>query len=303
MIKETATWKILNYFPKPIRGENIQFKEIPLTIPPEIEKTAVERWNSKLEKESKKYEKVKIAPYVTSPSGKTMNALLIDGKLQYYPGQQISLEGVNKIEDNLEINVSQIHYPYVIVLQEGEFAELNSRQLHPIMPFHLCTIAITKDYQIALTLRSPQTMSFPNTLWGEGGNPETPTTNIIEHQQREMLEEILVKPEEASDFKFMGIASIKLPYKNTNLDILPGLIGYVHVNLSSKEIRERVLERPMSQRPNDVIDVVFCPSDKKGLFDYLTNKTSILQYCPTGHTGLVLYGSEIGIKWNDNSFR
>lgn len=302
MIKETLTWKLMKHFEESILDSNIKFSEIPISIPEKIEKIAVERWNSKIEKESQKYSETEIKPHTSTSSGQIMNALYIDKKMTHYPGKQISLVGINQEGNNVSIGVSQIYYPYVVVLQDGEFAEINAQQKNQIMPLHLCTFAITTDSKIALTVRGPKLMSYPNTLWGEGGNPETPATDIIEHQQREMLEEILVKPEESSQFRFMGVATIKLPHKNTFLDILPGLLGYTHVNLSSKEIKERVLERPMSQRPDDAIDVVFCPATPEGLSDYLSERTSIFQYCPTGHAGLILYGSEIGINWKSDLF-
>ena len=83
-----------------------------------------------------------------------------------------------------------------------------------------------------------------------------------------------------------SIKQYKIKPLNALYNKKPDLIGYVPINLSSKELME-IFEQSL-QKANDAGNIEFVPADGALLLNYLS-KTPSSHFCPPCEAGLVLY--------------
>jgi len=199
-----------------------------------------------------------------------------------WPGPVVSLKEVRQTgSGRIELLVGQTTFPFIAALSKENVSKLYTEQgiAKPRPAIAICTYALTNDGKLALTVRGQRTNMYPGRLYGQGGNPLTTNTSIVQHQIDESKDELNLPDFSVNrlsgKFRFTGVV-----IDNEALPGKPDLVGWVPVDLSSDDIRERVYQRALSERPNDAVGVVFAPSDADGLFDYLVNGTHTSQYCP-----------------------
>lgn len=298
---KTRTWETLSVFDEPIEADNIGFIDSPLQIPEGMDEQIRSNWDKQLESKQNELQRegisTEIRSYHLDASEKPLNALYENDEPKMWPGPAISLKDVDT-DTPIRLHVGQTYFPFIAALKDEEIRALYKQQDIPVPrpALAICTYALTDDGQLVLTVRGSRTNMYPGRFYGQGGNPELTNTNISDHQAAEMEGEILVKP---NDYNPSGLRFTGIVVDDEQLPGKPDLVGWVPVNLESGEIKERVRKRPMNERPNDVIDVVFAPADETGLFSYLVNRTHPVQYCPPSNGGLVLYGHHVfGSDWS-----
>lgn len=301
---KTGYWETLEIFEEPIFAKKIKLKESPLSTPNGVEEIIRKNWDKQLKEKQAQVAKVgiqaEINKYHLDKSNNPLNALYEKEKPIMWPGPAISLRGIRKIDNDTELIVGQTSFPYISALKDKEVSSLYETLgiVKPRPALAICTYALTQDGQLTLTVRGSRTNMYPGRLYGQGGNPLFTNTILAEHQADEMKDEILIQPNEydSNELRFSGIVIDReqLPDK-------PDLVGWVPVNLEAGNIRERVYKRSSDKRPNDAISVVFVPSTEGELFDHLVERSHPVQYCPSAHGGLVLYGyHNFGEKWTEN---
>jgi hypothetical protein len=300
---ETKNWKSLHVFGKVVNGNDVTFVDSPLDSPDGVDETVRANWDSQLRRKkddlTNKGTYAEIRPYVESGTSSPLNALYKGSKPVMWPGTVISLKKVRESGSGIGLAVGQTSFPFISAISDPEISDLYTKQGIPIPrpALAICTYAITTDGKIVLTQRGPKTNMYPGRMYGQGGNPETTSISVIDHQKDEMQDEILVGSDDydSGNFEFGGIVE-----DNEGLPRKPDLIGWIPINLSSEDVEKRIYSRAEEDRPNDAVGVVFAPSDKNGLFKYLTEETNPVDFCPPAHAGLVVYGAhKFGRDWAD----
>ncbi|MEK6822754.1 MAG: hypothetical protein AABY13_02905, partial [Nanoarchaeota archaeon] len=237
------------------------------------------------------------------PEGGELAALHEGDKPKMWPGPAVTLRDVQPRNAGIDLLVSQTSFPAIDALKDKTFSELYETQgiTKPRPALAICTYAITTDGMLALTVRGARTNMYPGRLYGQGGNPRSTNTNVVEHQKAENKDEILVQDNEypvngGRGFWFGGIVE-----DNEQLPRKTDLVGWCYLNIDSKTLKGRSYERPMEKRPNDAVGIVFAPAKEGPLLDYLTKTTHPVQFCPPAHAGLVVYGlHKFGNEWAQN---
>jgi len=298
---KTRTWEFMCTTGMPLKGEKVRFIDSPLRKPEGVDEAIRINWNKQLaEKQLELAEKnivAEIKPYHEDKSNDPLGALYHEDAPKMWPGPAVSLKLMESDGSYLNLLVGQTFYPFIAGLNDEKISNLYVEQGIdiPRPALGICTFALTSDEQIALTVRGALTNVYPGRFYGQGGNAKFVDTNVIEHQTQEMIDEILVEPSDYSteNFRFGGLV--------LDMEVYPGkpdLVGWIPVNMEAEDIRERVYQRPLADRPPDVIGIAFAPNNATGLLEYLTNSTHPIHYCPSANAGLVLYGAhKFGLDW------
>jgi len=298
---ETENWKTMVLFDEPVNGKNIRFIDSPLDKPEGLDELIREKWDGQLKQKQASLAasgiNTELKPYHKDKSKKPLNALYEEEKVKMWPGPTISLKEFEETANGIHLYVGQTSYPFIAALKEKDVTELYESQgvQKPQPPIAICTYALTKDNKLVLTVRGERTDTNSARFYGQGGNPRFTDDSIIQTQLDEMEEEAIIRPEEVDQDNFMfagiGVYKVVLPDK-------PDLLGWVKVDVDSVDLRERVHNRAISDRPTDAVGISFAPADKEGLFNYLVNDTYPVQFAALGHAGLVMYGhSNFGKEW------
>lgn len=302
---EIRTWGILDQFAQPIKAGSIQFVGVELPTQPNGIEDAIKRsWDKELHAKQDelaiKGDRMVVGPHLEPLSGNNLDALYEEqtGKRKMWSGPVVTLREIRRdisvVSSRIFLAVSQMHFAYINGLNDPEVTALYTAQQieKPRSSLAVSTFAETTEGLLVLTVRGDRTNMYPNRLYGQGGNPQTPMVDIIEHQIREMRDEILVEPEEYDPrgFEFFGIVEDLEGIPNK-----PDLVGAVRINLSFDEVRRRVEAR--GKYPNDAVGVDFAPSTAEDLQYYLAIKDP-RDYCPPAFAGLILFGaSRYGELW------
>jgi hypothetical protein len=294
-------WSMLELFDPPMKGTDISFREVRLDTPEGVDELIRKDWDKQLLAKQGELAKLgratNIKPYHLDSSDKPLSALYEGEKAVMWPGQVITLVGVNRKGNKVILDVGQTSFPFINGLKNPEIAKLYERRGIPKQrpALAISTLAITSDNYIAMTLRGPATNMYPGRIYGQGGNPASPKTKVIEHQIEEIEDEILAtkKDYNPQDFRFGGIC--------IDEELLPGkpdLVGWVQIKLDSKNLEQRVKARDIKRRPNDAVDIVFIPNNEQDLFKALTDKEAYKKFNPPGYASLFIYGRAIfGKPW------
>ena len=294
-------WRILEFFDPPIKGTDITFKEVKLNTPEGVDEIIRKDWEKQLLAKQEDLAKLgratNIKPYHLDSSDKPLQALYEGEKAVMWPGQVITLVGVNKKNNKVSLDVGETSFPFINGLKNPEITKLYEKAgiQKPIPAMAISTLAITSDNYIVMTLRGPATNMYPGRIYGQGGNPTSTKTKVVEHQIEEMEDEILVTKKDYNprDFMFGGIC--------IDEELLPGkpdLIGWIPIKLDSKTLEQRVKSRDIKSRPSDAVDIVFIPNNDKDLFKVLTDKEACKKFNPPGYASLFVYGRAIfGKPW------
>jgi hypothetical protein len=300
---ETENWKTMILFDKPVNGKDIRFVDSPLEKPKGLDELIREKWDGQLKnKQAALLDsgiRTELRPYHEDKSENPLNALYEGEKVRMWPGPTISLKELKQTPEGVDLFVGQTSYPFIAALKEKDVTELYESQgvQKPQPPIAVCTYALTKDNKLVLTIRGERTDTNPCRFYGQGGNPKFTDDSIIKTQLNEMEEEALIRPREVDQDNFMfsgiGVYKVVLPDK-------PDLLGWVKVDVDSIDLRKRVYDRAISDRPTDAVGISFAPADREGLYNYLVNETHPVQFAALGHAGLVMYGySNFGKEWID----
>ncbi len=298
------TWRILDEFPQPIRGEDIRLvtHRQKLIVPPGVEEAIRTTWNRELQTKQAELAQIgdvtSIGEHSEKISGNTLDALYADERRIMWSGPQVTLKEIAKefcsINPRVRLFVSPTHYAFTTGLSDPEVIALYVKYgvERPRPPLAICTFAITPDNEGILTVRGPRANKYPGRKYGQGGDPRTSDVNIVDHQIREMKDEILVGPEEYNprEFQFGGIVEDR--------EMLPGktdLISWVRINLGFDEVDDRVRNR--ARHPNDAVAIASFPATDEGLMRYVSTLDP-QGYNPPTIAGLVLYGKmNFGEYW------
>lgn len=300
---EARTWGILNRFKPPVSVDNIQFKPTTLQQPPGVDQLIRADWEERVSAKQAELAQagdvMEIRPYHRDLSERPLSALYKREEAKMWPGPAITLIDISQsiTRPKIILHVAQTSFPFIAELKNPEVSRLYKEAgiNIPRPSLAICTFAITLDGQLTLTVRGMRTNMYPGRKYGQGGNPLFTSTDILQHQRDEMVDEILVDPSKYNprEFQFGGIAEDQeeLPGK-------PDLISWVPVNLTSDDIKEGVLGR--ENHPNDAVDVAFVSSDAEALQGHLATEDPH-NYCPPAFAGLILYGSaRYGSLWEQD---
>lgn len=296
------TWEIMHIFQTPVKGQNIQFREVKITHPAGVENLIRANWDQQLATKQAQLEEqgiqgLTIEPYQRDKSSTPLNALYEAGVAKMWPGPAITLVSIKENHPMIELEVAQTYFPFIAALNDPEIKSLYISQgiEIPRPSLAICTFTETSDGKLTLTVRGQRTNMYPGRFYGQGGNPLFPTVNPVEQQTDEMSDEILVTPVSYNPrrMEFGGLTEDRetLPGK-------PDLIGWVGVNLDSEEIERRVKDR--INHPNDAEAVAFAPASDEALLRYMVSANPS-DYCPPAYAGLILYGRmHFGELWQQD---
>ena len=300
---KTATWDTWKFFETPKRGGQVRFVNSRLEMPDGVDEAIRENWENQLDEKLAELKErgfsIEKKPYHLDPSENPLNALYEGDKPKMWPGPVVSLKEVNENGETIDLVVGQTSFPFIHGMKDPKIKRLydESGIPKPRPALGIVTFPVTADGYLLLTVRGPKTNLYPGRWYAPGGNASSPDMDPAMHQRYEMLEEIMVDDTmyDPNEFRFGGI-----DIDTEDLPGKPDLTGWVKVPLTRDDLRKIFNKRPLSERPNDVVDITFAPADEAGLFDYLVNTTSIFQFCPPTHGALVFYGRHrFGEEWAD----
>ncbi|MFH1590104.1 MAG: hypothetical protein ABIB43_06055 [archaeon] len=312
---KTKNWNQSEHFIPAKESKHITFKEVIMRIPEGVDEAIRLSWDEQLLSKQKELASQniiqEIKPYHLDKSNNPLNALYEKNQPKMWPGPVITLKYANEspvyssayYETNLELEVAQTFYPFIAGLKDKKISKLYEEQgiEKPNPALGICTFVITTDDQLVLTVRGARTNVYPGRLYGQGGNPKFTNTNIVNHQLDEMLDEIVLAPGhvDKNSFRFYGIAE-----DTEELIGKPDIVGTVSAFVDSEYVMKGVSARPMKNRPNDAIGIVFVPATEGELFDYLVKRSNVVQFCPPAHAGLLMYGdSKFGSTWSSKALK
>lgn len=302
---EIRTWSVETLFETPVNGRDVNFIDIPLQKPDELDERIKKDWHGQLLAKQKELRVAgifsEIRPYHKDKSESPLDALYGETAAIQWPGPTVSLTEIERDlsygRNRLYLKAGQSFYPYTSALRNPDIIELYRSQgiSVPRKSLGICTPTITSDNKLTLTVRGIKTNQYPGRLYPPGGQPLFTNTDVVEHQVDEIEDEVLIRPDEYNqdEFLFGGVV-----VDQEALVDKPDLVGWVRVNLDAGDIRERVLKREQKDRPNDAVAVVFAPATETGLMDYLVEKTHPIMYCPPTLGALWVYGRvNFGQDW------
>lgn len=290
--------RILSLFKKPLTANAISFHHLPLTFSQKVLSELIDHWNLQLQKKKNTLRSKNISSEIKFYSlfnRNEINALYVNDKAVMYPGDTITLRDFIVNENEVQLVVSEILYPFITALSDKNFiAKIPASENKNLRPsLAVCTFAITADNFLVLTIRGEHTNVYPGRFYGQGGNPTNWNVDLLQHQLDEMKEELMLNKEEVQieSLRFCGLVEDLETFKGK-----PDLIGYVNIFLTSKELKIRFDARPKNERPADVADIFFIPFTKKSITNFLEHETKPSQFCPPAYGGLKMIES---IFWGD----
>jgi hypothetical protein len=298
---KTVTWEIEYLFDRPKKSDEINFREAPLEVPPGVEELVRRSWLEQLRRKQRGLRDIDHPTSIRRVEG-ALPSLYEGPKRIMWPGPVVSLKAVRVNGKYVDLFVGKTTYPFIRALGEQPVTELyeGHQMKKPLPALGIGTYAITVDDRMVFTLRGNHTAMYPGRIYGQGGNPEHPYTDLVEHQLNEMEDEILVRRSETDlkTLRLMGIVRDEETFKGK-----PCLMGWVKVKVTAEELKKRMRKRPLRDRPSDAIDIVCIPATPSELSEYISTTPS-QEWCPTGQGGVVLYGHyHFGKKWAEDTIR
>ncbi len=317
------TWEVHTLFWRPVYAGDVTLSEAPLVTPRGVDELVRKSWDKQLEERRAALrtsgQETESRPYQEDPSPTRLNALYhTDGRPVMWPGPVVTMTGAGYDGDSNKaaLHVGQTSFPCIKAVNDPVVRALYEREGIPVPrpALGICTLPITADDKIVLTVRGPGTPMYPGRFYAPGGQPLHPGTNVEKHQLEEMEEEILIAPTEVAHqltdkpdpFEegmflddpdrfnmFFGGVVVDTEQQQGK----PDLVGWVDV-ISSEVIQKRVRERPKGRRPKDAIGVVFAPATQDELFEYMRDTVHPINFCPPAHAALLVYGHHMfGESW------
>lgn len=282
-----ATSRILLDFSQPVRADNIAILYEPMAIPDRAMEAMEEYWAHQLkEKQTALYDAGIMATIRKDLSLHALPSLYVNEKPVMWPGTAVTLRNAQINKGQVQLTVSDIPYPFIAALKHAGFERqsgLDAFALRP--PLAICTFAITNDNMLVLTVRGQTTNVYPGRIYGQGGNPQHASFDIVAHQLEEMADELMVAPFEVDtdSFQFYGLVE--------DLELFPrkpDLVGIVRLRLAAAALLSRFKQRPEQDRPPDVVKVLCIPFSKKTVTHFLQHEKSMADFCPPAYAGLKL---------------
>lgn len=286
-MENDATSRILLDFSQPVPADNIIIMHEPLAIPDRAMEAMEEYWAHQLkEKQTALYDAGIMATIRMDRTLHSLPSLYVNEKPVMWPGTAVTLRNAQINSGLVQLTVSDIPYPFIAALNHAGFERqsgLDALALRP--PLAICTFAITNDNMLVLTVRGQTTNVYPGRIYGQGGNPQQASFDIVAHQLEEMADELMVAPFEvdADSFQFYGLVE--------DLELFPrkpDLVGIVRLRMTAAALLSRFEQRPEQDRPPDVVKVLCIPFNKKTVTHFLQHEKSMADFCPPAYAGLRL---------------